>query len=232
MAPQSSHRTRLYLVAPPAEQIDADFCRQFEAALSGGDVAALLLPAPRSGSFATDLAETLIRTAQRQNVAALVENDPVIAKALNADGVHLTTGGGAVRSIRVALGESAIVGAYCGLSRHDAMLAGETGADYVAFGANPIDSERSIERQSAPLDDIMETAAWWSEIMEPPVVAWLDGVGPWDRASVERLVLAGADFIAVGEMVWKSAAGPQEEVAALNALCDGGAGEKTGDNHA
>lgn len=236
MAPQLPHRPRLYLVAPPAELIGPDYLSQLEAALAGGDVAALLLPAPKDGAFATELAETLVRVAQRQNVAALIENDSAIAKMLHADGVHLTTGGGAVRSMRVALGEGAIVGAYCGMSRHDAMLAGESGADYVAFGAAPVGNAHSDEGQADPLESIMEAAAWWSEIMEPPVVVWLDGTpaseAPSTRDMVTRVVESGAEFFAVGDMVWRSAEGPKAEVAALNALCEGKAEGKTGNGHA
>jgi thiamine-phosphate pyrophosphorylase len=232
MAPQSFHRPRLYLIAPPAEQISADFRRQLEAALAGGDAAALLLPAPGQGAFAADFAEALIRIAQSQNVAALIENDPAAAKALNADGVHVTTGGGAVRGMRIALGESAIVGAYCGLSRHDAMLAGETGADYVAFGASPIGGGRPDERRSSPLEAIAEAVAWWSRIMEPPVVAWLDGNPVWGRDAAARLVRAGADFLGVGGMVWTGGEGPRAETEALNALCESGAEKKTGTGHA
>ncbi|HIE71875.1 MAG TPA: hypothetical protein EYP98_17775, partial [Planctomycetes bacterium] len=56
------------------------------------------------------------------------------AQRLGLDGVHLTDGSRSVRVARKELGPDAIVGAFCGTSRHDGMVAGEAGADYVALG--------------------------------------------------------------------------------------------------
>jgi thiamine-phosphate pyrophosphorylase len=242
-SPSQVQRTRLYLISPPGALVDTTFQPLLEAALSGGDVAALLLPTPHSGAIDTALAESLIRRAQRQNVAVLIENDLVLVKALNADGVHLTTGAAAVRNARAQLGDSGIVGVYCGLSRHDAMLAGENGADYVAFGADL--SKRDVPEigdQAPPEggaeDAFFDTISWWSELMEPPVVAWLDaslndshGGDDWaslNQSAAVRLARVGVDFLAVGSAVWGHADGPMAAVAALNTLCAGAADEATG----
>ena len=239
-------RTRLYLVSPAEALADTTFLSLLQAALSGGDVAALLLQAPRRGAIDTALAESLVRGAQRQNVAVLIENDLALVNDLNADGVHLATGAAAVRDARARLGDSRIVGAFCGLSRHDAMLAGESGADYVAFGAclpgldlPGLDSpasgvQASLEGDAE--DALLDTVSWWSDLMEPPVVGWLDGFRGFDdlagmsQPAAVRLAHAGADFLAVGGAVWGHADGPAAAVAALNALCveavDGATGRK------
>ena len=47
--------------------------------------------------------------------------------------MHLTQGARGVRHARKELGADAIVGAFCGASRHEGMNAGEAGADYVSF---------------------------------------------------------------------------------------------------
>jgi hypothetical protein len=50
------------------------------------------------------------------------------------------------------------------VTRHDAMVAGEAGADYVLFG----EPDAKGERPSA--DAICERLDWWAELFEPP--AW------------------------------------------------------------
>ena len=97
-----------------------------------------------------------------------------------------------MRTARKALGADAIVGSFCGTSRHDGLTAGELGADYVSFG--PVGQTVLDDgRQAEP-----ELFEWWSEMIEVPVVA----EGGLDAALVTRLA-PHADFLAVGDEVWR-----------------------------
>ena len=71
------------------------------------------------------------------------------------------------------------------------MIAGETGADYVAFGPAGTTALGSGERAGADL------FAWWSEMIELPVVA--EGALDADAVAALRDV---CDFVALGEEVW------------------------------
>ena len=73
--------------------------------------------------------------AHRHNVAFLLNDRPDLAAALGCDGVHIGQQDMAYKEARGCVGDKAIVGVTCHDSRHLAMLAGEAGADYVAFGA-------------------------------------------------------------------------------------------------
>jgi thiamine-phosphate pyrophosphorylase len=55
--------------------------------------------------------------------------------------------------------------------------------------------------------------AWWSELMELPVVA----IGGIDAANCAPLVRAGANFLAVTSAVWSHPDGPAAGVRAMNA---------------
>ena len=86
------------------------------------------------------------------------------------------------------------------VTRHDAMVAAEAGADYLMFG-EPAGGERPS------FDAIEERVAWWAEVFQAPCVAYagsLDEVAP--------LVKAGADFIALGDWLWRD---PQEIAATV-----------------
>ena len=88
-----------------------------------------------------------------------------MAQRLGLDGVHLSDGARSVRAARKDLGPDAIVGSYCGASRHDGITAGEAGADYVSFGpvgATALGGGTRAER---------ELFEWWSEMIEIPIVA-------------------------------------------------------------
>ena len=91
------------------------------------------------------------------------------------------------------LGPSAQIGRTCHDSRHLAMEAGESGADYVAFGAfYPTTTKPSDYR---PDPSILR---WWSTLFEVPCVA----IGGITADNGKPLVEAGADFLAVCQAVW------------------------------
>jgi thiamine-phosphate pyrophosphorylase len=89
------------------------------------------------------------------------------------------------------------------------MEAGESGADYVAFGAFFPTTTKEVQHKA----DI-ETLSWWSELMEVPCVA----IGGITVENAPALIAAGADFLAVSSGVWSHKDGPAQAVKAFNAL--------------
>lgn len=97
------------------------------------------------------------------------------------------------------------------------MLAGEQGADYVAFGAFYPTTSKSAEalaKYGTPTTDILE---WWQAYMVLPCVA-IGGINP---SNCEALIRAGADFIAVITAVWNHPEGPGKAVAEFNRIIMG-----------
>ena len=161
------------------------------AALAAGAIVSVVI-APRAGEVLTAAdAGPLVTAAQKAGAAALIEGDARLARTLKADGVHLPvseTAEQAFEAAREVVGGRGIVGLDAGRSRHDAMTAGEVGAEYVGFGIPAFvkDRETAVERR-------LELIDWWAEIFEVPCVAF-------DVATAEEaggLAAAGADFIAV-----------------------------------
>ena len=75
------------------------------------------------------------------------------------------------------------------------MAAAEAGADYVMFGEPDDAGERPT------FDAIEERVAWWAEVFEAPCVGFAGSA-----EEVAPLVKAGADFIALGDWVWREPA--------------------------
>jgi thiamine-phosphate pyrophosphorylase len=172
-------------------------------ALAAADVAAVLLRlAPASERDLINRAKTIARVAQARDVALLLDGHPDIVAHSDADGAHLT-GIGALSDAIGALQPDRIAGVGGLQTRHDAMLAGEAGADYVMFGEPDPDGNRPS------FEAVVERVAWWAEVFQPPCVGF--AAGPDE---VAPLAQAGAEFVALGDWIWTAPAGPAAAVAA------------------
>jgi thiamine-phosphate pyrophosphorylase len=202
----SAPRPRLYLVTPQLGD-PASFLRDLGPVLEAGDIAALLLRLePADERALINRAKSVTAVVQRRDVALLLDGHPELAARAGADGAHLF-GIEALTAAIGALKPDRIAGAGGLRTRHDAMLAGEAGADYVMFG----DPDRRGGR--APIDAIAEQLTWWSELVEIPCVGYAGS-----RDEIAPLKQAGADFIALGEWLWMQDEKPAAAVTAASAL--------------
>jgi thiamine-phosphate pyrophosphorylase len=163
-----------------------------ETACAAADIASVIL---RTNGM--DESEILIRakllspTVQKSGAALLLEDRADLVAKASADGAHLSDFPAQVAMV-ASLKPKFVAGASGLVSRHDAMTAGETGADYVMFG-----EPHRGERQKPEF--ILDRVAWWAEIFQIPVVAFAATLD-----EIPALVRADADFIALDEAVWKS----------------------------
>lgn len=160
------------------------------AASAGAAPVASIIVAPARGCALTGAIAGAIGIARTAGLTVLIEGDARLARALGADGVHLSWCEEPMPlyfEAREILGTKGIVGADAGRSRHDAMTLGEAGADYVAFGIPAHVSDRDGARQRR-----LDLVGWWGEIFEIPSVA--SDIGLPEEAAA--LASAGADFVA------------------------------------
>jgi thiamine-phosphate pyrophosphorylase len=147
----------------------------------------------------------LLPVCHARGIPLVLGGNDARAARLGADGIHLETNAEELRAAQKAHAPRLMVGAGGIASRHEAMLAAECGVDYVFFGsANPA-RERPV-----PAVTVLELTEWCSELFQVPCVAY---AGSLEEA--EALGLAGADFIAVGALVWNDPSGPAAAVKAL-----------------
>lgn len=170
-----------------------------EKLLTDGKVSVLLLHDMAGPAEA--IAREVVALAHAHRMPVLIADAPELVHAASADGVHIPANEERYAFCRKTLGADAMIGAGCGTSRHDALVLGELGADYVAFGSEPGQSGTQ---------DVSELVSWWQEVCEPPVVGWHSG--GWDEAAT--LINAGADFIGVSALIWHD----DDPVAALDKL--------------
>ncbi|MEP9354016.1 thiamine phosphate synthase [Xanthobacter sp. KR7-65] len=196
--PPAGARLMLVLTVTPA--LDA---RSVEAAVRAGDVACLVLRLPEGSGARPDAAHLreIAEAAQRREAAVLLAGPEGLVASAALDGVHVADGRGLEAVLRL-LKPASIVGAGGLATRHDAMVAGESGADYVFFGA--------LAPDAGDFPRVLDLVSWWSDLFEVPCVGIatsLDEVG--------ALAQAGADFVALAESLL--AGNPAAAVAAAQA---------------
>lgn len=214
--PQKRPRTRLYLITPP--QLDPpDFAPLLDETLAAGDVASVQLRLKAADNMPPNervigaAIKQLMPIAHRHDVAFILNDDPDLAAQYGCDGVHVGQDDMAAHEATRVMGDDKILGVTCHNSKHLAMLAGEAGADYVAFGAFYDTQTKNAKTTATP--DIL---TFWQQFVELPCVA-IGGITP---ENAEPLVKAGADFIAASGSVWQHKDGPAAAVRAFNDIFD------------
>jgi thiamine-phosphate pyrophosphorylase len=186
---------RLYLVTPPLD--DPALIPKLAEALDAADVAAVLAR-PLTGRETSPIEQVraIAPAVQNRGVALLIDGQPENVDSAGVDGAHLA-GISALDAALPALKPRYIVG--CGglHSRHDAMVAGERGADYVMFG------EPDPAGRRPAFAAVLDRVAWWAELFEVPCVGWA-----MNFDEVAALASAGADFVGIGDAVWGDPRGP------------------------
>ena len=197
----------LYLITPTLLD-PKKFAPRLEKALDAGGIACVQLRLKDvSDREIRDACSVLKPIAQSRDIAFILNDRADLAAECGCDGVHIGQTDGTYLEARNHVGEDAIVGVTCQDSLHLAMLAGEQGADYVAFGAFHTTATKAAIHHATP--DLIRR---WSEIATVPCVA-IGGITP---DNCRPIVEAGADFIAVVSAVWDDSNGPTASIQAFN----------------
>ncbi len=196
---------RLYLATPLVAD-PSQLVSQLPALLGVADVAAVLLRlAPSDERSLIQRAKALASPVQKAGAALLLDGHSELVARAGADGANVN-GIEAMQEAMPALKPDRIIGVGGLVTRHDAMTAGEAGADYVLFG----EPDANGERPSA--EAICERLDWWAELFEPPCVGYATTL---DEARL--FASAGADFVLVGDVIWQDSRGTE---AALRGAAD------------
>jgi thiamine-phosphate pyrophosphorylase len=177
----------LYAITPDGPDTEA-LCRKVEQALAGG--VRVLQYRRKSVEPAIRLSEAgrLARLCEGSGCLFVVNDDPALARALDAPAVHLGRDDGTVAAARSAAGHRLIVGVSCYDELDRAQRAVDEGADYIAFGS--FFPSRVKPGAVRPPVDLLTRA---SSRFDVPVVA----IGGITTENAPSLIAAGADALAV-----------------------------------
>ena len=131
---------------------------------------------------------------KKYKVKFLINDDPMLAKKLNADGCHLGQKDMDLIKARKIL-KKKIIGVTCHNSINLAKTAVNAGADYLAFGAFYA-SKTKIVKYRANLKIIKSV----KKITMLPIVA----IGGIKLNNYKKLLLNKANFLAISGYIWKN----------------------------
>jgi thiamine-phosphate pyrophosphorylase len=208
--PTPPNRCRIVLISPAGETADS-FAAKFSAAISGGDVASVILPANGMDEATFQaFAERIVPIAQDAGIAAIIAEDTRIAGRVKADGIHIEGGKAALAEAIENFQAKMAVGTGGAKTRDDALELGEERPDYIFFGRFGYDNKPEPHHRNLTL------GRWWAEMIQVPVIVMAGS----DIASVEAVAATGVDFVALSASVFADGVDPKEAVARANAVLD------------
>lgn len=143
----------LYLISPDTFENAADLLNAVKNFAKDQTVDAFLYTFPdgadKNGHL--NVLKKLIPELQAQNIAVLLKDDVDTAVKTGCDGVQVDYAPH-LSELRKKIPDIAL-GVVCS-SRHEAMTAGEAGADYIAFSG----------------ENILQNTLWWAELFNVPAV--------------------------------------------------------------
>lgn len=179
----------LYAITRPMP----DLIERVAAVIRGGAVMVQYRDKTDDAERKLDEARQLRVLCAAARIPFIVNDDPLLAKATHADGVHLGPDDASIEHARDLLGDDAIVGVTCKDSIDTARRAAAAGATYLAFGSFfPSPTKPDAPRATLAL---LEQARHEFEL---PLCA----IGGITADNAAPLVAAGADLIAVVSALW------------------------------
>jgi thiamine-phosphate pyrophosphorylase len=202
-------RCRIVLIAPPAASAD-ELVKQLGNALSGGDVASVMLPAyDADETLFQTIAEAVVPVVQKAGAAAIIVGNTQIAGRVKADGLHIEGPVADIAANVARFSPKMIVGTGNIKNRHTALEIGEAQPDYVLFGKIGADNKPEAHPRN------IELADWWASMIEIPCIIQAGNT----LDSITDAVLTGAEFIALGAAIFDGS-DPASAVKEANRLLD------------
>ena len=141
------------------------------------------------------ISKKIKKIVKKNNVKFLINDNPVIAKAVGADGCHIGQKDMNFVSSRKVLGKKKIIGMTCHNSKNLALKAKRYGANYVAFGS----FFKSQTKKTAFKANLV-ILRWAKKKINMPTVA----IGGINSSNYKKILSNGADFIACSSYVWNN----------------------------
>ena len=132
---------------------------------------------------------------KRNNVKFIINDKPLVAKMVGADGCHIGQKDMDFISARKILGKNKIIGVTCHNSKKLALKAKKHGANYVAFGSFFKSSTKKTTFKAN-----LAILRWAKKKINMPTVA----IGGINNSNYKKILSKGANFIACSSYVWNN----------------------------
>ena len=140
------------------------------------------------------IAEKIKKICKKFRVRFLINDDPKLAKQVNADGCHLGQKDMSIDNAKKIL-KKKVIGVTCHNSVELAKIALKNNVNYIAFGAFNSTKTKKV-KYKADIGIIRR----FKKISKIPVVA----IGGINNLNYKKLLLNKADFLAISGYIWKN----------------------------
>jgi thiamine-phosphate pyrophosphorylase len=183
----------IYLISP--NKITTQFYRNLKEVLKTGKVEFFQMRLKKYSFKQKNLiGEKIKKICKKNKVKFLVNDDPLLAKKLNADGCHLGQKDTDIIEARKIIGNK-IIGITCHNSIKLAKSAIKNNASYLAFGA--FFSSKTKKTKHRTTTKILNEA---KKLTKTPLVA----IGGINSYNFKNLLLNNANFLAISGYIWKN----------------------------
>ena len=142
---------------------------------------------------------------KKNNVKFIVNDRPLVAKIVGADGCHIGQKDINFTNARKILGKNKIIGVTCHNSKKLALKAKKNGANYIAFGAFFKSSTKKTAFKAN-----LGILRWAKKKINMPTVA----IGGINSSNYNKILSNRADYIACSNYVWSNR--KKDPVSAIN----------------
>jgi len=183
----------IYLISP--NKIPNSFYSNLKLVLKTGKVSFFQL---RLKSYSQNkkiiIGKKIKKICKKNNVKFIINDDPLLALKLDADGCHLGQKDMNIKTAKKILGKK-IIGITCHNSMNLAKKAIKAKADYIAFGA--FNQSKTKKTKYVASVKILNKVKKLTKI---PTVA----IGGINSVNYKNLLLNNANFLAISGYIWKN----------------------------
>ena len=149
----------------------------------------------KSTSSLIKIAKKIKKITKKNKVKFIINDKPLVAKLVNADGCHIGQKDLNFLNSRKILKNKKIIGITCHNSKKLALNAKKVGANYIAFGAFfKSSTKKTIYKANLAL------LRWARKKINIPIIA----IGGINSSNYKKILSNGADFIACSSYVWNN----------------------------
>ena len=183
----------IYLISP--NKITTDFYQNLEKVLKTGKVSFFQMRLKKyTANQKILIGKKMKKICKKNNVKFLVNDDPILANRLNADGCHLGQKDTDINEARKIVGNK-IIGITCHNSIRLAKSAIKNKASYLAFGAFFLTKTKRTRHKATT--KILNEA---KKLTKTPLVA----IGGINSSNYKNLLLNNANFLAISGYIWNN----------------------------
>ena len=194
MKPNKTNNNFVYLISPNSIKND-NFYNELDQVLSSKKVSFFQLRLKKeTNRNKISIGKKIKKICQKYKVKFIINDDPILARKLNADGCHLGQKDMNILKARKIL-KNKIIGITCHNSINLAEKAIKNGADYLAFGAFYFSQTKKIKYKASL--KILNLA---KKITNIPIVA----IGGIKLDNYKKLLLNKANFLAISGYIWNN----------------------------